>query len=144
MLQRKCAGGVVFSGEKLLLLRNDKNEWVLPKGLVPAGALSYQVAVDRVAAEAGVSPVEVVCPAGETRYANARSAIILPGMPCGLLGSIAPSTQLWALQVAASSPWNGRWSSSPTARTRPWPLPPGISCKPPARKNDCIFPMMLL
>ena len=68
MLQRNCAGGVVFSGEKLLLLRNDKNEWVLPKGLVPAGALSYQVAKDRVAAEAGVSPVEIVCPAGETRY----------------------------------------------------------------------------
>ena len=64
MLQRKCAGGVVFSGEKLLLLRNDKNEWVLPKGLVPAGALSYQVAVDHHAQMPGLQSYYLVCHAG--------------------------------------------------------------------------------
>jgi len=68
MLQRNCAGGVVFYGDKVLVLRNDKNEWVLPKGLIPSGAISYQVAAERVKTEAGVSAVEVVCPAGETRY----------------------------------------------------------------------------
>ena len=100
MLQRNCAGGVVFSGEKLLLLRNDKNEWVLPKGLVPAGALSYQVAKDRVAAEADVSPAEIVCPPAKRGMnftpprANAPSAIISSGMLCGHSGKIAPSTRL--------------------------------------------------
>ena len=68
MLQRNCAGGVVFYADKVLVLRNDKGEWVLPKGLIPAGALSYQVAAERVKVEAGVAPVEIICPAGETRY----------------------------------------------------------------------------
>ena len=68
MLQRNCAGGVVFYGDKVLVLRNDKSEWVLPKGLIPSGDLSYQVAAERVEVEAGVAPVEIICPAGETRY----------------------------------------------------------------------------
>ena len=34
MLFRNCAGGIVFSGEKVLLIKNDKDEWVMPKGVV--------------------------------------------------------------------------------------------------------------
>lgn len=68
MLQRNCAGGIVFFQGKVLLLRSDKDEWVLPKGLIPAGALSYQIAKDRVAIEAGVESVQLVSPVGETSY----------------------------------------------------------------------------
>ena len=37
MIIRNCAGGIVFCGDKVLLLRNDKHEWVFPKGVVRAG-----------------------------------------------------------------------------------------------------------
>ena len=67
MLYRACAGGVVFFEDKVLLLQNEKNEWVLPKGLIRAGMLPSEVAVSRVRIEAGVE-AEVVCPAGSTSY----------------------------------------------------------------------------
>jgi 8-oxo-dGTP pyrophosphatase MutT (NUDIX family) len=67
MLFRKCAGGVVFYGDKVYLLKNEKDEWVLPKGAVSQGMLSQEVAQLRVKAEAGVE-AEIVCPAGETSY----------------------------------------------------------------------------
>lgn len=68
MLQRNCAGGIVFFESKVLLLRSDKNEWVLPKGLIPTGALSHQVALSRVSSESGVKSARVLAPGGETRY----------------------------------------------------------------------------
>ena len=67
MLYRDCAGGVVFFENKVLLLQNEKDEWVLPKGLITAGKLPSEVAVARVRAEAGVE-AEVVCTAGSTSY----------------------------------------------------------------------------
>lgn len=67
MLYRACAGGVVFFENKVLLLQNEKNEWVLPKGLITAGMLASEVAVARVRAEAGVE-AEPVCVAGTTTY----------------------------------------------------------------------------
>ena len=67
MLVRNCAGGVVFSGEKVLLLKNDKGEWVLPKGVIRSGDLSSEVAVRRVREEAGIS-AEIVSTVGRTNY----------------------------------------------------------------------------
>ncbi|MGI6192414.1 MAG: NUDIX hydrolase [Christensenellales bacterium] len=67
MLFRTCAGGVVFYGDSVLLLQNEKNEWVLPKGLVRPGFLAQEVAVSRVNAEAGVT-AEVIGVAGQTSY----------------------------------------------------------------------------
>ncbi|MGE5652654.1 MAG: NUDIX hydrolase [Bacillota bacterium] len=67
MLIRNCAGGVVFKGDRVLLLKNDKGEWVLPKGAIRSGDLAHEVAVNRVQVEAGVS-ADIVEPAGQTSY----------------------------------------------------------------------------
>lgn len=67
MLFRNCAGGVVFYGNSVLLLKNEKNEWVLPKGVIRGGMLAHEVAVARVKSEAGVD-AEVVSTAGATSY----------------------------------------------------------------------------
>jgi 8-oxo-dGTP pyrophosphatase MutT (NUDIX family) len=67
MLFRNCAGGVVFNKEKVLILKNEKGEWVLPKGVIRRGNIPVEIAKDRVKEEAGVN-AEVVSPAGETSY----------------------------------------------------------------------------
>lgn len=67
MLIRNCAGGVIFNGENVFLLKNEKNEWVLPKGIIRSGDLPHVVAVDRVKEETGIS-AEVVSTAGQTNY----------------------------------------------------------------------------
>ncbi|MDK2879738.1 MAG: hypothetical protein PWR06_2454 [Thermoanaerobacteraceae bacterium] len=67
MLTRICAGGVVFSGDKVLILKNEKGEWVLPKGIIRPGKLAQEVAIDRVKVEAGVNAKIISC-VGETCY----------------------------------------------------------------------------
>ena len=67
MLVRNCAGGVVFSGEKVFLLRNEKGEWVLPKGIIRTGDLATEVALKRVKEETGIA-AEIVSAAGRTNY----------------------------------------------------------------------------
>lgn len=67
MILRNCAGGVVFSGDKVFLLKNDKNEWVLPKGVIRNRQLAQDVALDRVSSEAGIT-AQIVSPAGDTSY----------------------------------------------------------------------------
>jgi 8-oxo-dGTP pyrophosphatase MutT (NUDIX family) len=68
MLVRNCAGGVIFSeSNKVFLLRNDKGEWVFPKGVVRNGDLPNEVALRRVKDEAGIT-AEIVSPAGRTNY----------------------------------------------------------------------------
>lgn len=67
MLTRICAGGVVFCNEKVLILKNDKGEWVLPKGIIRQGKLAQEVAVERVKVEAGVNAKIISC-VGETCY----------------------------------------------------------------------------
>ena len=67
MLTRMCAGGVVFQDDKVFILKNDKNEWVLPKGVVRNKETAYEVALKRVKHEGGVE-AEVIFPAGETNY----------------------------------------------------------------------------
>ncbi len=67
MLLRDCAGGVVFCGDKVFLLKNEKNEWVLPKGVIKNGDLSNEVALKRVKDEAGIS-AQIISTAGRTNY----------------------------------------------------------------------------
>ncbi|HQA49053.1 MAG TPA: NUDIX domain-containing protein, partial [Bacillota bacterium] len=67
MIFRNCAGGVVFNKDKVLILKNHKNEWVLPKGVIRNGSISVETAKSRVKTEAGVE-AEVISPAGETSY----------------------------------------------------------------------------
>ena len=67
MLVRNCAGGVVFYKDKVLILKNEKQEWVFPKGVVRSNHLPEEVAVERVAYEAGCR-ARIVSPAGRTNY----------------------------------------------------------------------------
>lgn len=67
MIIRNCAGGVVFSGKKVLILKNEKNEWVLPKGKIRNNNLPPETAIARVEFETGVKG-KIVSSAGETAY----------------------------------------------------------------------------
>lgn len=67
MLTRICAGGVVFQNDQVFILKNDKNEWVLPKGVVRNKEIARDVALKRVKQEGGVE-ADIVSPAGETNY----------------------------------------------------------------------------
>lgn len=67
MLIRNCAGGVVFDKDKVFLLKNEKGEWVLPKGVIRNDDLPHEVAVRRVKEETGIS-AEIISPAGQTNY----------------------------------------------------------------------------
>ena len=67
MLVRNCAGGVVFYEDKVFLLKNDKGDWVLPKGVIRNGDLPTEVAVRRVKEEAGIT-AEIISTSGRTNY----------------------------------------------------------------------------
>lgn len=67
MLFRNCAGGIVFCGDQVLLQKNEKDEWVMPKGVIREGMDMRQVALSRVKAEAGVDAA-ILGSAGETCY----------------------------------------------------------------------------
>lgn len=67
MLVRNCAGGLVFVGDKVFLLKNEKGEWVLPKGVIHNGDTANEVAIQRVKEEAGIM-AEIVSSAGRTNY----------------------------------------------------------------------------
>ncbi|MBO8167662.1 MAG: NUDIX hydrolase [Thermoanaerobacteraceae bacterium] len=67
MLFRRCAGGILFKGEEVFILQNDKREWVLPKGVIRGHACASEVAVKRVKEETGIDG-RIVGTAGETSY----------------------------------------------------------------------------
>ena len=67
MLTRICAGGVVFQDDQVFILKNDKDEWVLPKGAVRSQEIALDVAMQRVKSEAGIE-AQIISPAGETSY----------------------------------------------------------------------------
>lgn len=67
MLTRECAGGVVFLKNKVFLLKNHKQEWVLPKGVIRNKQLALDVALERVKYEGGLE-ANLISPAGETSY----------------------------------------------------------------------------
>ncbi|HSQ90503.1 NUDIX hydrolase [Romboutsia sp.] len=67
MIVRRCAGGIVFYANKVLMVKNDRGEWTLPKGKIHDQELQHESAVLRVKEETGVyaSVMEV---AGDTMY----------------------------------------------------------------------------
>lgn len=67
MLKRVCAGGVVFHKDQVAILRNEKGEWVLPKGVIKGGKLPSEVALQRVQAETGLK-AKIISVVGETCY----------------------------------------------------------------------------
>ncbi len=67
MVVRNCAGGIVFCGSKVFLLKNEKDEWAFPKGVIRSGEISSEVAVRRVKEEADIA-AEIISPAGNTNY----------------------------------------------------------------------------
>ena len=69
MIVRNCAGGIVFTGDKVLLVCNDKEEWGFPKGAVKTDSdLSLSdFAKTRVKRETGVD-AKVIAPCGKTNY----------------------------------------------------------------------------
>lgn len=67
MIVRRCAGGVVFYANKVLLVKNDRHEWTLPKGKVNEGQLAADSAVERVKDETGIEAFPLVL-AGDTMY----------------------------------------------------------------------------
>jgi 8-oxo-dGTP pyrophosphatase MutT (NUDIX family) len=67
MLVRNCAGGIVFFCDEVFLLKNEKEEWVFPKGIIHDGDLANEVAIRRVREETGITAV-IVSTAGQTNY----------------------------------------------------------------------------
>lgn len=68
MIIRNCAGGVVFKDNKVFILKNDKNEWVLPKGKIRNKQLPPETAIYRVEYETGINNPKIVSSAGQTAY----------------------------------------------------------------------------
>ena len=67
MLVRNCSGGIVFSGDRVLLLQNEKHEWIFPKGVIRTDDFPEDVATKRVLVEAGVK-ARIISSAGRTNY----------------------------------------------------------------------------
>ena len=67
MVIRNCAGGVVFNGDDVLLIENDKHEWAFPKGVVRPGNKMIDVALERIKIECGVD-ASILVPCGKTHY----------------------------------------------------------------------------
>lgn len=67
MLFRNCAGGIVFCGNKVLIIKNDKGEWGFPKGVIRDNDESEEVAVWRVKDETNVE-ARIISLAGRTSY----------------------------------------------------------------------------
>jgi 8-oxo-dGTP pyrophosphatase MutT (NUDIX family) len=67
LLVRDCAGGVCFLKDRVFLLKNEKNDWVLPKGRIRDGKPASEVAIERLKAEGNIDAT-IVLSAGETSY----------------------------------------------------------------------------
>lgn len=67
MIVRRCSGGVVFYANKVLLVKNDKGEWTLPKGKIIGEDLPHESAIERVKLETGAE-AKILDIAGDTIY----------------------------------------------------------------------------
>ncbi|HMM05754.1 MAG TPA: NUDIX hydrolase [Clostridiales bacterium] len=67
MIFRECAGGIIFHGDKVFLLQNEKGEWVFPKGVIRHGKTSTAVALARVKEESNID-ASILSAVGETSY----------------------------------------------------------------------------
>ena len=66
MLVKSFTGGVVFSGDKVLLLKNG-DDWVLPREVLHNGELPNEVALKKITQDSGVQ-AEIVSTVGQTSY----------------------------------------------------------------------------
>lgn len=67
MLVRNCSGGVVFHNDRVLLLKNEKHEWVFPKGVIRTGDYPDEVAIRRVELESSIK-AKILSAFGQTNY----------------------------------------------------------------------------
>jgi len=67
MLVRNCSGGIVFNGDSVLLMCNEKYEWCFPKGVIRSVEKPEDVAIGRVYVESGIRAA-ILSPAGRTNY----------------------------------------------------------------------------
>lgn len=67
MILRRCAGGIVFYANKVLLVKNDKGEWTIPKGKIGDSDIASEVAPQKVKEEVEVD-AKVLDMAGDTMY----------------------------------------------------------------------------
>jgi 8-oxo-dGTP pyrophosphatase MutT (NUDIX family) len=61
------AGGIVFFGDRVLVLRNHRGDAVFPKGHLEPGETQAEAAMREVWEEAGIRPA-IVCALGSTQY----------------------------------------------------------------------------
>lgn len=61
------AGGVVYLGNSILMLKKLNGDWVLPKGKIEQGEQSEETAVREVREEASIK-AKLISPIGETSY----------------------------------------------------------------------------
>ncbi|MGL5756150.1 MAG: NUDIX domain-containing protein [Paraclostridium sp.] len=67
MILRRCAGGIVFYANKVLIVKNDKGEWTIPKGKISDSDIPSEVAPLKVKEEVAVD-AKVLDMAGDTIY----------------------------------------------------------------------------
>lgn len=67
MILRRCAGGIVFYANKVLIIKNDKGEWTIPKGKISDSDIPSEVAPIKVKEEVEVE-AKVLDMAGDTMY----------------------------------------------------------------------------
>lgn len=67
MILRRCAGGIVFYANKVLIVKNDKGEWTIPKGKISENDIASEVAPQKVKEEVEVE-AKVLDMAGDTMY----------------------------------------------------------------------------
>lgn len=67
MILRRCAGGIVFYANKVLIVKNDKGEWTIPKGKITDSDIPSEVAPQKVKDEVEVE-ARVLGMAGDTMY----------------------------------------------------------------------------
>ena len=67
MLVRNYVGGVVFSGDSVLLLKNEQGEWRLPRKAIRKGENPNEVAVKKIEEGLGIA-TEIAYTAGQTNY----------------------------------------------------------------------------
>ncbi|MDI9499074.1 MAG: NUDIX hydrolase [Bacillota bacterium] len=67
MRQRSCSGGIVFDGDRVLLMKTIRLEWIFPKAEVRGSDRAAMVAREAVRSLAGVE-TRILDQAGRTSY----------------------------------------------------------------------------
>jgi len=67
MEEERSAGGIIFCGGHVLVLRNYRGEYIFPKGHLEPGEGELEAALREVAEEAGIQP-RVLAPLRDTCY----------------------------------------------------------------------------